>query len=684
MQERKTVDIIIVSEQLQQIDFIEKSLKTAQVINSHQSNQLADIKRILSYESIELIIVDDATQTVGVGSIKSLLNELHLSIPILQLQSSGNDQKVGQFMQNGADAVCPNNDAAAIVAYGQLLLIYHDGLTLMETGEGAAKGFQQKFDDLYQGISDPICYLQDGLFVDCNPAFLRMFEIADKSELDALTIMNFINRKGQSDLKTHLKKSTRRDLSSSPITLQMQSLSGTPLEFMLMSKPTTFNNENVVQVYLRSTSEGGAGAGLFDETTGLANKEQMDFFIKQKIEAFNNDNGEGTLAYLMIKNYRDIWGSDGFNEAEKFISATANFIRKQMPAHTEISRYTDDGVLMFIPTAESKTVEQTLTTLVNGLDAVTPEGMARMIEPICYISFDKLHKDSDYLLVISQVFRAARNAALSEGTRVSRPTTTEVAEKDIKRLDILQQAIDHKTMQLRYQPIASFEPDGLERYRERLLLNDEAGAALELDIMINLAERYQLTHHIDKWKMNTLFNKLLEAGNKERQMVQVFITISADSLRNQGFMTWLAEQMQHTGLGGRYFVFEMTTDVVQNAYTGAKHFAKLMHQNQAKIAISKVGSLSKDNARVINDIQPDFIKLDLREIDTLDDNEEAEVMGDICEIASNYQSVIIAEYLESPAQLSRIWPYDVKFIQGDGMTPILDDMDFNFAEFDIS
>lgn len=183
--------------------------------------------------------------------------------------------------------------------------------------------------------------------------------------------------------------------------------------------------------------------------------------------------------------------------------------------------------------------------------------------------------------------------------------------------------------------------------------------------------------------MNHLFNKLLEADIEERKSVLIFIAISADSLKNPGFGEWLAEQMQHTGLGGEHFVFEMATDNIQNAYSGARTFTQLMRSNGAKIAVSRVGSLTNDNKRIIDDIQPDFIKLDLREIDTLDDTEEAEIMGEIREKADQMNIVLIAEYLESPAQLSRIWPYDVKFIQGDGMTPILDDMDFDFDEFDI-
>lgn len=685
MNNKNTVDVIVISEQLETIDVIERSLKSSLVINHFQSNQATEIKKILSHEKIDLVLVDDAEGSLGVGSVRSAITELRMEVPILQLVSADQEKPAGTFIKNGATAVCVKTDEVAILQQTKLLIEHYNSTSATKEDEALIEDYRQKFEELYDSLADPICFLQDGLFMDCNPAFLHAFELSDKSDLDEMTIMNFVERKSQAEMKKHLQKSSRRDMSATPVTFPMVTKLGNDAEYNIMSKPSKYNEHDAIQVYMRSTAEGGAGgASLYDETTGLANREQMGFYLKQKIEHFGKEGGHATLAYVMIKNYRDLWGSDGFHEAEKFIKATANYVRTQMPAHTEVSRYTDDGILMYLPEADLKKSHDIFTDLIKGLDKVTPEGMERMIEPICYVGFDTIDKDSDYHTLISQAFRAARNAALSDGPRVNRPTTTEVAEKDSKRLDTLQAVLQRGSLRLSYQPIASFDPDNTERYRERVALLDEEGKKLELDVMFSVAERYQIAHRIDKWKINYIFDKLLEADMEERQTVLIFISISADSLKNPGFVQWLVEQMQHTGLGGKYFVFEMMTDHVQNAYTGALRFANAMREQNAHIAISKIGGLSKDNERILDDLKPDFIKLDLREIDTLDESEEAEVMGDIKHKADSINATMIAEYLESPAQLSRIWPYDVKFIQGDGMTPLLDDMDFNFDEFAIS
>ncbi len=679
------INLVMVTEQLEQIDTIEKALKATLTLNSYTCNDVTELKRILSQESIDLIIVDDADSSIGVGLLRNAVNDLKLSTPILQLEHAGSSHTDSEYIKNGASIVCPNNDLLAILHNTQLLLAYSHGQKMLQQDAGVIDSYREKFNDLYQGLADPVCYLHDGVFIDCNPAFLRAFEVSDKHELDELTILNFIDRKHYTELKTHLRKSTRRDLSANPVLFTLQTKLGKSVEYHLMCKPSSFDGEEAVQVYMRSTSEGGGGgSALYDETTGLSNREQMGFFLSQTIQQFEQNDGSGFLVYLFIKNYRDVWGADGFAEAEKFIRATAGHIRKSMPAHTEVSRYTDDALLMYVPGTDDKALNNLLTELIRDLDKLTPEGMTRMIEPVCYAAYDDLDKNSDYLLLASQLFRTARNASQSDGgARVSQPTNAEVAKKDSRRIDLLQEILRENRMQLRYQPIASFDPDDKARYRERLRLFDEDNQPLELDVMVNAAERYQLMHRIDKWKMNKLFDLLLAMDISKREHLQLFVAISVDALRNADFITWLSEQMQHTGLGGQHFVFELSVDSVSNAYTGAQQLSQMVRSHGGQVAISKVASLSADNLRIINDLRPDIIKLDLREIDTLDDNEEVEIMSDIRHKADEIGALLIAEYLESPAQLSRIWPYDIKLIQGDNMTPVLDGLNFNFHEFAI-
>ncbi len=148
MAEQNVIDVIIVTEQLEQIDFVEKILKQQYVVNMHQANQVTDLKRILDFESIQLIIVDDAESTLGVGSVRLSVKDLRLQTPILQLVSADNNQPFGQFMKNGASIVCPKDDATAIASNAGLLLSYGDNQSKATQDSDAIDDYRHKFDVL--------------------------------------------------------------------------------------------------------------------------------------------------------------------------------------------------------------------------------------------------------------------------------------------------------------------------------------------------------------------------------------------------------------------------------------------------------------------------------------------------------------------------------------------------------
>lgn len=684
MKQSNLVNLLIVSEKPEHIDFAEKALKAQFTLNLYQSNHRDSIQQIITNESIEIVVTDDEKNTTPLTVLKDLLKTIP-SVPIIQLVNTEKSPLNQLNTAQEADFILANDDAYGLRASCQVLLDNIKQRATLVKNESLITSYRNRFDNLYKGITDPICYLHDGVFVDCNPAFLRHFEVSNKADLDELTILSFVDKRAFTDFRSLLRKATRIDLSASPTLFSMHTAQGKSVEFSVMCRPATVGEEKVVQVYMRPHADTQSGSSLlFDETTGLANKHQITHYLKEQIKQFTNQrDGVGTLSYLFIKNYRDVWSSDGLSEAEKFIKATVSQIRKLMPAHTEISRYTDDGLIMYSPNKSPEQIENTLDKLINQLD-ITPEGMKRMVEPVCYIGYETLTADTDYETLISQTFRSARNAALTNtANHINRVVSVEVSKKDNKRVTLINNLLKESLFTQKYQPIAGFTPDGISRYQVLLGLPTDEEQHIELNVLVNTAERYKIMRQIDQWQLQHLFDRLLSTDAEKRKALRLYVPISADSLKSTSFTPWLMEQLSHTGLPAQQFVFELTVDNIHNAYTGALTFAKTVQAAGGRVAIVGLSNLSEMAERVIADISPDALKIDIREIDTLDDNETDELMNKIIKRAQQLNAFVVADHLESPAQLAKVWPYDIKFIQGDGMTPTLTQFDFNFDDFAI-
>lgn len=673
---QKITNILLISEQLSIIDFIEKTLKSAYLLNLHKSSESSEVKMILSGGDIDLVLIDDdQNNLVSVGSVATALKELNLSLPILQLQSR--QQPQSDYLNQGASLVCPLTDAVAVRHSVALLLNLAAANSQQQENEKKLADFKHKFDDLYETLADPICYLQDGYFIDCNQAFLRTFEVADKEELDSFSILDFVGRKSMNPFKKHLRQSERIDQTATPVTFNMQTKSGEPLEFIALSKPARFASESVVQFYLRSAAESNHGGGnAYDATTGLMNNEQMKITIKQHQKKGTDS---AAIAYILLRNYRDVWASDGLKEAEKLMQNVARHVQKQTPAQTEMARYTDDAILCYLPGVTSEKMQQLLTGIASSLRQLTPENMVRMVHPDCFFSHQSMTADDSLLVIISQLFKSVRSNALSDaGDVVSQSSAINVAKTDNQRLTVLKNALTSSGFVLRYQPIAGFTPDEFERYQGQVSLSKAVSEDYTLDGLISLAERHSLMHKIDQWMINSLLNQVLSLDVSERAAIRLFIPISADALKQEKFLPWLLEQLKHTGLKGEHFIFELTLDNIKQAYRGAKRFSQTIQSYGAAVAIQNLNRITEESEQMINEIKPSVFKLDLRELDSLDEVEEPNVMNPICAKAKSIGATLIAENLTSPAQLSRIWPYQITLIQGKGMTPILDELNYDF------
>ena len=110
------------------------------------------------------------------------------------------------------------------------------------------------------------------------------------------------------------------------------------------------------------------------------------------------------------------------------------------------------------------------------------------------------------------------------------------------------------------------------------------------------------------------------------------------------------------------------------------HLINKMRPQGFRFALADVGRMDTTVREMLERVKPEIIKLDMREIDTFEDREEEEFMREVKKYAEEHHTMLIADHMESPAQLSRVWPHDIQYIQGDGIVPPMDKFAFDFNE----
>jgi len=682
---KESCSILMISNDMEWMLAFSKGVQRFFLLNERRADTLEQAESRMQESRPDIVILAVREGLPSMDKLRPIVREkIYPPVPVIVIDSK--PEGLDQWIKQGAEYACARRDLLNAVKHvQQLMRVAHFDGTLRGI-EKNAKAISDRYERIYHDLPDPVAYVQDGLFIDANPAFLHTFGVKDRAALDELTLMNFVPHKSERGIKALMKKATEKDVVPSE-RFELQSLSGGKVDVNLSVSGITIHGEPGLQMYFRSAEAGGGGGTGLDPTTSLAGPRVIAASIKQTQERSEPKTVLGYWVYAWIENYREVWQKDGYKAAEIMMKTVADTTRRFLPPSTEISRFTDDGLALWLTGKKEESIKR-VNGLIAHLDEVVPENIGRLVHPKVFAGISEITTESSYDDLVSKGFRAVRGLAMSQSSdRVAEPMSGDISRKDERRVNEIQAILDDNRLRVQYQPISALEADGVPRYADRLLVlppegdseGENTAPVMEMDKLLQVAERFGFAHQFDRYKINTFIQDILSYEGDQRAL-QCYIALSTDTLLDDSFPEWFDSQLRATGIGPGQIVFELKLENLANGFTGAIHLINKMRPQGSRFALADVGRMDTTVREMLERVKPEVIKLDMREIDTFEDNEEEEFMCEIKKYAEEHHTMLIADHMESPAQLSRVWPHDIQYIQGDGIVPPIDKFSFDFNE----
>lgn len=682
---KEPCSILMISNDMEWMLAFSKGVQRFFLLNERRVETLEQAEARMQESRPDIVILAVREGLPSMDKLRPIVREkIYPPVPVIVIDSK--PEGLDQWIKQGAEYACARRDLLNAVKHvQQLMRVAHFDGTLRGI-EKNAKAISDRYERIYHDLPDPVAYVQDGLFIDANPAFLHTFGVKDRAALDELTLMNFVPHKSERGIKALMKKATEKDVVPSE-RFELQSLSGGKVDVNLSVSGITIHGEPGLQMYFRSAEAGGGGGTGLDPTTSLAGPRVIAASIKQTQERSEPKTVLGYWVYAWIENYREVWQKDGYKAAEIMMKTVADTTRRFLPPSTEISRFTDDGLALWLTGKKEESIKR-VNGLIAHLDEVVPENIGRLVHPKVFAGISEITTESSYDDLVSKGFRAVRGLAMSQSSdRVAEPMSGDISRKDERRVNEIQAILDDNRLRVQYQPISALEADGVPRYADRLLVlppegdseGENTAPVMEMDKLLQVAERFGFARQFDRYKINTFIQDILSYEGDQRAL-QCYIALSTDTLLDDSFPEWFDSQLRATGIGPGQIVFELKLENLANGFTGAIHLINKMRPQGSRFALADVGRMDTTVREMLERVKPEVIKLDMREIDTFEDNEEEEFMREIKKYAEEHHTMLIADHMESPAQLSRVWPHDIQYIQGDGIVPPIDKFSFDFNE----
>ena len=682
---KESCSILMISNDMEWMLAFSKGVQRFFLLNERRADTLEQAESRMQESRPDIVILAVREGLPSMDKLRPIVREkIYPPVPVIVIDSK--PEGLDQWIKQGAEYACARRDLLNAVKHvQQLMRVAHFDGTLRGI-EKNAKAISDRYERIYHDLPDPVAYVQDGLFIDANPAFLHTFGVKDRAALDELTLMNFVPHKSERGIKALMKKATEKDVVPSE-RFELQSLSGGKVDVNLSVSGITIHGEPGLQMYFRSAEAGGGGGTGLDPTTSLAGPRVIAASIKQTQERSEPKTVLGYWVYAWIENYREVWQKDGYKAAEIMMKTVADTTRRFLPPSTEISRFTDDGLALWLTGKKEESIKR-VNGLIAHLDEVVPENIGRLVHPKVFAGISEITTESSYDDLVSKGFRAVRGLAMSQSSdRVAEPMSGDISRKDERRVNEIQAILDDNRLRVQYQPISALEADGIPRYADRLLVlppegdseGENTAPVMEMDKLLQVAERFGFARQFDRYKINTFIQDILSYEGDQRAL-QCYIALSTDTLLDDSFPEWFDSQLRATGIGPGQIVFELKLENLANGFTGAIHLINKMRPQGSRFALADVGRMDTTVREMLERVKPEVIKLDMREIDTFEDHEEEEFMREIKKYAEEHHTMLIADHMESPAQLSRVWPHDIQYIQGDGIVPPIDKFSFDFNE----
>lgn len=248
-------------------------------------------------------------------------------------------------------------------------------------------------------------------------------------------------------------------------------------------------------------------------------------------------------------------------------------------------------------------------------------------------------------------------------------------QEEAALLALLRDTSSMTRFHLVYQPIASLRGNDVEKYEVLLRLHDTGNQPVPPARFVPLAERHGLMGSIDRWVVEQVITTMQRRAISTR----FFVKLSADSLGDPGFATFLKKSLKKHGVSGERLVFELNAASINGNIRNAVRFCEELRRHDCGVSLEHC-EIGQNVAQLFDHIPADYVKLGGHIIRNLaDDPDRQERLRAFIKQAEKLDIQIIAGFVENADCLQVLWNSGVHYIQGNFLQEPDETLEFDFG-----
>lgn len=686
MNKDSTIRLLILDASLNDAEQVNSAIRTLGVaVRSARIEDLATLAGKLRHEQYDLCLCCLASLQAPLKELCDCISESGNSLPVVALTDPQHHTSPAAFISQGCvDAVNKDDeDHLKLVVAREF-----ENIKRGRTADQLRKAYvdsERRAQRLMDSSRDAIAYVQEGMHVHANEAYLELLGFDSVEDIQGAPIMDLVVADDREQLKSLLRHPGDEETS---VEARLQHSSGSTFSAALEFSPTTVDGERGIQIIIRDrtdTKELERQLSLLSQTdqlTGLYNRQHLMNLLADACEQASRTDAQYSLFEIRLEEFAQIRQNLGVLGADRVMAEVANVLRRESLDDDVLCRFEDATFTILSVQSEQREITQYARRLLKSIEEFICDVGGKSINPRCSIGIAVIDDSTpDPNEVLSRAEKALQKA-LTKGqtTRLYQPKPGELTQRQIDQMwsRRIGHALKSNQFHLLYQPIVSLNGDDRERYEVELRLYDETGKMVDRDEFNAAAERTGLAKGVDRW---VIFNALKALAQKLRDGRQTvfFVPLTDSALEDPELFRWVRQLLEQLKLPQRCVVFQMRESAVITHLKQARALAAALHKINCQIALDNFGA-EPNPFQLIKHVPADYLRLNhefLKNLSTNKENQEA--IQAITERARRDGQATIAPGVEDAGSLSVLWGLGTDMIQGSFLQPSSADLNYDFG-----
>lgn len=402
-----------------------------------------------------------------------------------------------------------------------------------------------------------------------------------------------------------------------------------------------------------------------DPITGLANHTFFEETLAFQINIAKTMDQKLAILFLDIDSFPKINEGMGHAAGDQLLRSVASRLINLGIRSEKLGRFgpqfaiilgeitTEDDINVFISTISTGIIEE---FLVQDQKLKVKFNIGIAIYPIDGLDVNLLMRSASVAL----------SSAKEVGGGAIQFCTSELKESAKLRIKIendLHTALDKQEFFLYYQPIVEI-PSLITTSFESLIRWSKNGKTISPMDFIQIAEKTHLIIPIGEWIIRTACEQCKIWQENSTFPVSVSVNISPVQFKHSGVIEVLNSVLQDTGLDPSCLKLEITESAIMDNAQKSIDVLKQIKNMGVKICIDDFGT-GYSSLNYLRHLPIDFLKIDQSFVRNMtNDTNDAAIVKTIIELADNLGYKVIAEGVETQAQLNFLSTLGCHFIQG--------------------